>query len=174
MNNKLQMIMLACVFALPVLIATALQTPWLRYAPDETKNFGTVLSPSPQLNEWLPVDPQRDTKAGRWTLVFLGSGACADTCLQQIDISQRIWQVQGTQRERLRLLYLATDEASLPTLDEHWQVDAAATPLPLPEQARVVLVDPEGYGATWYAANFDGSELRKDVRHLLKWSKGGR
>lgn len=174
MNNKLQMILIASVFAVPVLIATALQTPWLRYAPDETKNFGAVLSPSPLLTDWLPADPQRETKAGRWTLLFLSRDECDEACLQQIDTIQRVWQVQGTQRERLRLLYLATDEASLATLDKHWQTDTAVSELPLPEQARVVLVDPEGYGATWYAADFDGSELRKDVRHLLKWSKGGR
>lgn len=174
MNNKLQLVLLACAFAVPVLIATALQTPWLRYAPEETKNYGAVFSPSPALTQWLPTDPQAATQGGRWTLLYLARGECDERCLEQVDLSQRVWQVQGTRRERLRLLYLASVQATPPELDDHWQVAALAAEIPLPAQARIVLVDPEGYGATWYPVDFDASGLRKDVRHLLKWSEGGR
>lgn len=174
MNKKIQLILLACVFAVPVLIATILQTPWLRYAPEETKNYGQVFSPSPDLSGWLPADPAEATLAGRWTLLFLGRQDCQQDCLEQLDLSLRVWQAQGTERERLRLLYVGAATAGLPELDSHWQAVAADTPAVIPAQARIVLVDPEGYGATWYAEDFDGSGLRKDVRHLLKWSKGGR
>lgn len=174
MSKKFQLILLACVFAVPVLIATALQTPWLHYEPEQTKNYGKVFSPSPALQSWLPADPAAATQSGRWTLLFRAQGACGEECLAQVDLCLRVWQAQGTERERLRLLFVAEDPAPLPELDQHWQGAAVSAHAELPAQARVILVDPEGYAATWYPDGFDGSGLRKDVRHLLKWSKGGR
>jgi hypothetical protein len=70
-------------------------------------------------------------------------------------------------------LYALPGGAEAPALEPVW-ISQQRDDTVLPAAARVLLIDPEGYGATWYPAAFDGTELRKDLRHLLKWSKSGR
>lgn len=172
MKKKTQLILLAVAFVLPVLIALAMQTPWFHYDPQATKNYGRVLSPSPQLGDWLPSAPGQ-THAG-WTVAYLADQPCAEDCSAALDLLGRVWAAQGQERDRVRLLYATPPDGTAPTLPAPWVAHPRPFTLEVPAEARVVLIDPEGFGATWYAADFDGTELRKDLRHLLKWSKSGR
>lgn len=181
LDKRLQLILLCLAFGAPVLIALALQTPWLHYDPQATKNYGTLFEPSPALSGWLPApeaepDPTSDQaeKAATWTLTYVAGEQCDATCGVELDLLQRVWAAQGQERDRVRLLYVLPPGARLPTLDAPWISHQRDDSTALPAAARVLLIDPEGYGATWYPAGFDGTELRKDLRHLLKWSKSGR
>ncbi len=179
MNKRLQLILLCVAFGAPVLIALALQTPWLHYDPQATKNYGTLFAPSPALSNWLPAPAEPaaedgDDKVAVWTLTYVAGQECNDDCLAEVDLLQRVWMAQGQERERVRLLYALPAGAQLPALEAIWISHQRDGRVELPAAARVLLIDPEGYGATWYPAAFDGTELRKDLRHLLKWSKSGR
>ncbi len=179
MNKRLQLILLCLAFGAPVLIALALQTPWLHYDPQATKNYGTLFEPSPALSGWLPARGAEPAAASVdevavWTLTYVAGPQCADDCVAEVDLLQRVWMAQGQERERVRLLYTLPAGAPLPPLEPVWISHQRDGSVELPAAARVLLIDPEGYGATWYPAAFDGTELRKDLRHLLKWSKSGR
>jgi hypothetical protein len=172
------MILLCLAFGAPVLIALAMQTPWLHYDPQATKNYGTLFAPSPDLSTWLPA-PETDAagtggaESAVWTLTYVAEPACGADCLAAVDLLQRVWAAQGQERDRVRLLYALPANGVLPPLEAVW-ISQQRDDTNLPATARVLLIDPEGYGATWYPTGFDGTELRKDLRHLLKWSKSGR
>jgi hypothetical protein len=172
------MILLLLAFVAPVLVALAMHTPWLHYDPQATKNYGTLFDPSPKLSGWLPASATAplegaEAKAAVWTLTYVAEAGCDNDCLAAVDLLQRVWAAQGQERDRVRLLYALPGGAEAPALEPVW-ISQQRDDTVLPAAARVLLIDPEGYGATWYPAAFDGTELRKDLRHLLKWSKSGR
>ncbi|MCB1626223.1 MAG: hypothetical protein KDI48_00755 [Xanthomonadales bacterium] len=172
-RNKLQLLLLALVFVAPVVIAVLMQTRLAHYEPEATKNYGTLFETSPQLGAWLPpVEAAR--LHGSWTVAYLASADCGQDCLAELDLLSRVWAAQGQERDRVQLLYVTPTGITPPALAAPWLSHAREVEPAVPAPARVILIDPEGYGATWYPAAFDGTELRKDLRHLLKWSKSGR
>ncbi len=182
-RSRLTLILIAGIFFTPVLIALALQTPWFHYNAEPTKNFGSLITPVQPIGSWLVSPHQSSTETfgeAPWTLLLISRAGCADACLVKAKEIAAIKQIQGRNRNRVKLQLLGADAANTAP-DATWstyvlpnaQFDVLIKTLGVEDQA-LVMLDPLGNAMMHYPANFDGTGVRKDLTRMLKISKAGR
>ncbi|TFH51001.1 MAG: hypothetical protein E4H01_01055 [Lysobacterales bacterium] len=177
------------IFLLPVVGAWLLNV----YAPD-WRPFGT-------LNHGTLVQPVRQVGAarlrhldggamdlgyfsGRWTLVHLSDGDCAQPCIDALLRSHQVQKALGDNMDRVQLLLVLNRPTqaqalelpaaiSLAGADQQWLASftfAEATP---GQSLRIYLVDPQGYLMMRYDPATQQRDLLADLKRLLKISKIG-
>ena len=172
-RQKVQLLLIVAAFVLPALIATLLQTRWFHWDPQTTRNRGDLIKPVIALADSEALTTLfADGK--RWSVLVRFPAACAAACMQRITLLSRFREAQGKEMERVQMVAWSAAGAPLEPLWTGWQPDAAlATRLALDEGA-VMLVDPLGNAMMRYHADADPTDVRKDVAHLLRWSKIGK
>lgn len=172
-RSRLTLVIVALVFAAPLLAALALNlTGW---RPDKTRNYGTLLEPPVDVSA-VPVllatgarldwrDPQ-----WHWTLLALPNDACADACQVRLAELMRLRITLGRNAERLRVVYAgaplpASVTAALAPIVGAHDESGALDPY-RPSQAGALglaLVDPNGLLILRYGAGYDAARLREDI-----------
>jgi hypothetical protein len=185
---RIKLLLLAALFVVPAL------TAWLvfRYAPPRggVNNYGelvevrtirglsgtSLLAPG---GTWA-----MESLAGRWVMVFVSGGACADDCERQLYYMRQVARAQGREEARVARLWLVTDQvspaqalrAAHPGLVMA-RVTSGATAawFPTAEGYRqaIWLVDPLGNVMMRFPDRPDAGRVIKDLRHLLKTSQIG-
>lgn len=176
-KRRLQLVLIAAVFVVPVVIALGLTS------------FGWV----PAAHSYgQPIQPERDlanvpvTLAGGqpfswsnhdavWTLVALPGPDCAKRCLDTLDLVHRAQISLGEHAGKLRLLYLGDppDDVMAKGFGKVWTVATAPSggleKLRAHEDDSVsaVLVTPTGKAFIRYATNFDPRGLRADLAKVV-------
>ena len=113
-RSRLSLLLLFAVFAAPVVLAWLLFYVFPEWKPSATANHGALVEPLRQLPPF-----QFETQAGnsinetflrgKWTLVYLHSGSCADACIDQLFKIRQIRLAQGKNIDRLQRLLLWDD-----------------------------------------------------------------
>lgn len=185
---------LAGLFLVPLALAfcTYYGSDW---RPVRTVNHGVLISPArplPQvrLPQVLPApDPAAPGAAlphGQWSLVYLGSGACADDCRQALFVMRAARLALNTDMSRVAQVFLVTQEccarealardyAGVRVLDA---TGAGAAPLlrefaPEEREHALFVVDPLGNLMMRYDARQNSRGLLEDLQKLLRLSHIG-
>lgn len=177
-RKRLQLILIASMFAVPVLLAGLLaNSGWIPSAKSygegivpqrSVEKVEVMLADGTRLN-WIDPD-------WRWSVVALAGGRCAEKCMHQLDMLHRVRVSLNQNASRVRLLYVGSppEGAQAEELMKVWQVGsdtqhALAEWTPSGDDSlAVLLVKPEGTAITWYADGFDAAGLRKDLAKVTK------
>lgn len=193
-RRRLMLLLLAAIFLGPVLVAG-----YMYYAgvgrPDARVNVGTLIDPPRPLPRAALLTPTGTPTApdflrGKWSLVYVGEGACDARCRQALDDIratrlaldhdapriQRVFLFETTccdkdlvQGEQAGLVAAWLDEKEGAKLRAAFPVGAA----PLAQRGLVYLVDPLGNLMMSYSTPLDKRGVVKDLEKLLKLSRIG-
>jgi len=177
MRNRLVLVALLGVFALPLIVAWVLSaTGW---HPGNTQSSGTLVQPPRDVAN-VPItlrdggklrwpDPQY-----RWTLLALPGSECASACRMRLEEVLRMRLTLGREASRLRVVYIGPD---LPAnyLSRHAYLltgrdDNAALSNERAhgkDRMALALVDPRGLLMMHYASGYSAQGLRSDIKKVL-------
>lgn len=175
-RSRMVIVAVAALFFIPVLVAMFLNSSWSAWAPAATKNFGNLVQP-PLLT--APFQSQTDDRI--WTLALDGRGGCGESCLDHVNLLSQIERAMGRHAARTRraLLIDPQDPAAttlgqrdpqLQLVTDPGQSGLAEAWLAEISSRGAFIVDPQGYLIMTYTAPLDGTGIRKDLNHLLKWT----
>ncbi|MGB0721098.1 MAG: SCO family protein [Gammaproteobacteria bacterium] len=192
-KSRQNLVILWIIFLIPPVGA------WLMYhyggdlVPRATVNKGELYSPArhlelpPMLDENGKPVPA-DHFAHLWTLTYVGTSRCDDACQAQLVIMRQVRTAQNQHMGRVGALYLSVDGEAPADFDK-WRESFSALRLGRTEQRAVVLdqfrvkgeddaqvmgrihvVDPLGNLMMRYRIDQDPSDIRIDIKKLLKVS----
>jgi cytochrome oxidase Cu insertion factor (SCO1/SenC/PrrC family) len=189
------LIALAVLFFAPVAVAFFLYYG-LGWSPGGRVNHGELVEPPVPLPELAlpqldgpPLDASPSLLKGKWTLLYLGAGACSAGCRTDLYNTRQVRAALGAERKRVQRVFLAEGACC----DLEWlhaqqpdlitvQAGAAAAPLmTILEHAgrgpaaadRVYLIDPLGNLMMSYAADARPKGMLEDLKKLLRLSHVG-
>ena len=177
-TKRMQLLLIASLFVLPVLAALILaNSGWVPAA----RSFGVGIVPQRSV-EAVVVKLADGTQISwhdpdwRWSLVAIPGRQCAEACIAQIDLMHRAKISLNQNAPRLRLIYLGAppsgDRASelmLPWLKGTDAAQGFASWKPdVDDGVSAVLVKPDGVAVTFYPNGFDASGLRRDLAKVTK------
>jgi len=182
---------LAALFFVPLMISF-----WLYYSggwrPEGTTNNGELITPVRPLEDVAFTLPDGTTSAragllrDKWTMVYIGSGACNDACQRALWTMRQTRLLLGEDMQRVQRLFIATSdccntdflEREHRGLDVVQPLDPAARDLvaQFPADQRetmVFIVDPLGNLMLRFDSRENPKGFLKDVERLLKLSHIG-
>jgi cytochrome oxidase Cu insertion factor (SCO1/SenC/PrrC family) len=196
-RGRRQLVLLASLFFVPLLVAF-----WLYYGdgtwrPAGGTNQGDLVNPAVPLPEVSLARPDgtrtpADFLQGKWTIAYLGDGACDERCRKALYLSRQSWIALNKDMDRVQRVFLATgpdvdagflaaehadllvalvgaDADSKVLLDQFPAYDGVA-----PTAAgRLYLIDPLGNLVLSYSAAAPDKALLADVKKLLRLSHIG-
>ncbi|MBN3855362.1 cytochrome C oxidase subunit I [Paraburkholderia sp. Ac-20340] len=155
-------------------------------------SYGTLIEPQRPIPSALKVtgddghEVPLDSLRGRWLMISVDGSACNEACVQKLYFMRQVRATQGAERERVLMVWLRTDDASVPAVlrsaypdTRVLRADSAALAAWLPatdstkDTDHIYLVDPNGNLMERFPAHADPSKIKQDVTKLLKWSRIG-
>jgi hypothetical protein len=162
---------------------------WAYYGlqPARRVNYGELLPVvrAPEVQATQPDGRALSLAAfrGKWVLLQVDTGACAEACLKKLYATRQARTMQNAEAERIVRVWLVRDSAapSATLLAEHAGLAVAHVP---PESLRwlpaarspddyVYLLDPLGNVMMRFPADPDIKALSRDLARLLKASRIG-
>lgn len=194
--SRRNILLLAALFALPVVVAYALYFSGWR--PAAFGNHGELVQPArPIADVTLTL---LDGKAvrfhdlrGKWTLITFGAAECLVPCERNLVKIRQVIAAQGKHAERIQSLLIMKDARTRDWLNYAARdfpdmrviigpppaVDALARQFvlpvggPLDNLNRIYVVDPLGNFMMSYPVDADANGIRKDLARLLRASRIG-
>ncbi len=188
-SGRLRLGLLAALFLGPLMAAA-----WLYYsggslAPAGRTNSGALLEPIVNVGEALPTASLSALSGGetdgRWSLVYLNNGVCAEDCEAALYKMRQSRKMLGRDMTRLARLFLhgesAPDKVLLDT--EHdglvtirnsglEQILDRLRPADL-APGGLFLIDPLGNLVMYFPGELEPAEMVADIEHLLDLSRIG-
>ncbi|MGH8040832.1 MAG: hypothetical protein ACREPN_02175 [Rudaea sp.] len=176
-RNRLILIVLVALFALPLFAAFALRSGG--WQPHAVRSSGTLVDPPRDLSAVLTTLTDGSRYAWRdphyrWTLLLLPGQQCGSLCRTRMDEALRMRITLGRNADRLRVLYLgpALPEnfvaARAPLLAGRDDVGALAFAHARGDDAlAVALVDPNAQLMLRYADGYSAQGLRSDIVKVI-------
>lgn len=190
-RGRLQLVLLALLFAAPILFATVFfYVPTLQ--PAERTNYGALVRPAQPLPafQWLdangaPVEKSR--LQGRWTLVYPVGEGCDAVCESDLHDYRQARMLLNDKRTRVQRALLSAQPLALPEMQSRlgeahpdllWLApvapgDAAHALFTGYDPGSVLLVDPLGNLMMAFPPKADLRKVLKDIKRLLRVSQIG-
>lgn len=193
--SRLKFVLLASLFAAPVLGAYITYFYFPEHMPSATTNYGEFFDPVRSLPEEASVvlaggEASREPLLGKWTLVHWVAGDCGSDCEAQLVLTRQTRLSLNDKRDRVRRLLLTGEPGRIADLTARYSeahhdlvvagADADIAELLAHGERGIVLIDPLGNvlmsyqpqaGEAGVQADFKG--IRKDLKKLLKLSNIG-
>jgi hypothetical protein len=191
-RNLRMLALLAGLFLVPLLLAfcTYYGSAW---RPGRTVNHGVLITPArPLPAAELPQAPGTDAAAaqgtllrGQWSLVYLGSGACAAPCREALFVMRSARLALNSDMGRVAQVFLVQGECCAADLAREYPgvrlldatgAGAAALLQQFPQEGRahtLFVVDPLGNLMMSYDARENSRGLLEDLQKLLRLSHIG-
>jgi hypothetical protein len=195
-QGRWKMIALLLVSAAPVI---ASYFTYYVIRPEGRRNFGELIEPQRPLPPMLGLDLEGRTRnleelKGQWLLVSVGSGRCAEGCVQQLYFQRQLRESLGKDKDRMDRVWLVSDMQPpaaelLPGLKDatvlrvpaeelaHWLAPAAGHAI----DEHLYLVDPMGNWMLRFPARLDietAAKAKRDLERLMRasasWDTPGR
>lgn len=177
---------LFALFFTPVILVILMRSPFWDYRPAGMENHGQLVQPPLP----LPID---DDLMGEWLLMYVAPESCGDDCINAITALRQIYKAAGRNQEHLKIVVLnaagnnpqlgSTVAAIYPDI-VFFPAAAAATLGDLkelnsrlqtetgnPVAAHTYILDPMQNVILAYTVGNNPSDINKDLKRLLKWSK---
>lgn len=187
------LLLLAAVCAAPVIASYLMY--YVFKPTGGSGSYGQLIQPQRPIPDNLIVrdetgHPMRlDSLKGQWLLISVGPSACDDACAKKLYFMRQVRATQGAERERVRTVWLRTDDGAIPERVANAYSDTcklivppaqlAAWLPPDPDRAsdsiaaHIYLVDPNGNLMMRFPRDPDPSRIKHDLTKLLKWSRIG-
>jgi cytochrome oxidase Cu insertion factor (SCO1/SenC/PrrC family) len=194
--SRRKILLLAALFALPVIVAYALYFSGWR--PASTGNHGELVQPVRPIADAaltrLDGGSMRFNELhGKWTLLTFSAAECLKPCERNLYNMRQVIAAQGDKAGRVQSVLVVTDLKALEllryTVKDYPGMHVIAGPpqavaelarqftlpagSPLDNLNRVYLVDPLGNFMMSYPADADPNGIRKDLARLLRASRIG-
>jgi len=188
-RGRWKMLAVLAVCAAPVL---ASYFTYYVIKPTTHNNYGTLVDPRsypvpPLASTTLDGRPEGlDKYKGKWIMLKVGGGECAQACQKQLFTMRQERLMQGKEMDRVERVWLVTDRQPLETIlireydGMHMlHADPAAVAKWLPvdpgtkAEDHIYLIDPLGNLMMRFPADPDPRKMYKDVNKLLKASSIG-
>jgi cytochrome oxidase Cu insertion factor (SCO1/SenC/PrrC family) len=188
-RGRWKMLAVLAVCAAPVL---ASYFTYYVIKPTTHNNYGTLVDPRsypipPLASTTLDGRPEGlDKYKGKWIMLKVGGGECAQACQKQLLTMRQERLMQGKEMDRVERVWLVTDREPLETVlireydGMHMlHADPAAVAKWLPvdpgtkAEDHIYLIDPLGNLMMRFPADPDPRKMYKDVNKLLKASSIG-
>ena len=182
-------------FAVLLVCAAPLIASYLAYyvfKPTARDNYGTLIDPRaypvPALaSTTLDGRPEGlDNYKGKWIMLKVGGGDCAEACKKQLFTMRQLRLMQGKNMDRVERVWLITDAEPLDTMliraydGMHMlRADAATVNKWLPADRgthasdHIYVIDPLGNLMMRFPADPEPKKVHKDISKLLKASAIG-
>jgi hypothetical protein len=177
-------------FVVLALCAAPVVAAWLAYfvwQPQSRLNYGELIEAraisDPELRR-LDRSPFRLSQLrGRWVLLQIDSGACAEGCGRKLLYMRQVRLAQGRDAERIERMWLLADgsppDAAL--LRDHEGLHIARAPGPFLAEFpatrspyyHIYLLDPLGNLILRFPSDPDAQRMVKDLARLLRASRVG-
>jgi hypothetical protein len=180
-RGRRSLLVLAALFFLPVALAFYLYYGG-DWRPPGSSAHGELIEPARPLPEVAGAEALR----GKWSLVYVGSGACDEACRRTLFVMRQTRLGLAQEMTRVQRVLLATDTCcdraflrrEHPGLVPIDASDASFAPLlqqfPADERARAIyVVDPLGNLMMRFDARDNPKGLLTDLKKLLKLSHIG-
>jgi hypothetical protein len=160
--------------------------------PTGRTNYGDILDPRlfpmPKLGSSLLGGEAKELDAfkGKWIMLQIDSGACAEACQKKLYDMRQLRLIQGKEMDRVERVWLITDDQPVDTVlirafdGVHiLKVNANTLKswLPLePDtqlQDHIFMIDPLGNLMMRFPKNADPQKMKKDIAKLLRASAIG-
>ena len=190
-KNRIKLIAITSLFALPVLSAWLLFNNPQLLKNKETKNYGELVSPAvpSELKDYIVNAEQFDIAhlKGRWVLLHLDfDGQCDAVCAQSMHIVHQLNVLLSKDSSRLKRVYLdSSGEAGEMMVVQandkelnvfNWQklqINKLKQLIPELADGDMLLVDPLGNIMMKYRQSADPYGIQKDLKLLFKASQIG-
>jgi len=194
--SRRKIVLLALLFALPVVVAYVLYFGGWR--PGATGNHGELVQPPrPIADAALTLLDGKSARVrelhGKWTLLMFSPAECLTPCTRNLYTMRQVIAAQGEKAHRVQAVLVVTDGGALDLLryamKDYPGVRAIVGPpeavkdmarqftlpagSPLDNLNRIYLVDPLGNFMMSYPADADPNGIRKDLARLLRASRIG-
>lgn len=171
-KTRVQLVLIIAAFALPAVIAVLLQTPWFHWDPSSTRNRGELIKPVIAMTAGTAA-PSMLADGHRWSVVVRIPAQCDAGCARRLAMLANLREAQGKEMDRVQMIAWTETGTSPAPVFTSWQPDARLSSLLALPEGGVLLVDPLGNAMLRYRADADPTDVRKDLAHLLRWSKAG-
>jgi cytochrome oxidase Cu insertion factor (SCO1/SenC/PrrC family) len=180
------LLLVAALFMLPIAIAFALYYGRL-WRPSGSVSKGELLAPHP-LDATGLRNPDGSAASlevltGKWTLVYIGDGACDDSCRAALVLGRQTRLALNNEMVRVQRVFLATGNCCASGYFSREQpgliaLDASAAPgllaqFPAYRSNSLYVVDPHGNLMMRHDATHTSNDLLTDLKKLLKLSHIG-
>lgn len=177
---------LFALFFTPVILVILMRSSFWDYRPAGMENHGQLVQPPLA----LPID---ENLKGEWLLMYVAPETCDESCSNAIMALRQIYKAAGRNQEHLEIVVLNAagnnpqlgstvdaiysdiiyiPSATASTLDELRQLNTrlqAETGNPI--AAHTYILDPMQNVILAYTVGSNPSDINKDLKRLLKWSK---
>lgn len=183
-GGKLQLLLISLVFAVPLLLATAMYSFDL-WQPAGRTNHGVILQPIINLHDEVPASPLWSGESAQWLMIYASNENCADACREELLRLRQTRLMLANEMSRVSRIFLHGNSppdrvfldkyhAGLTTITDpelRQLLDAG-----LPRQLRsggIFLVDPLGNLIMYFTPDVDPGDMVDDLKHLLDLSRIG-
>ena len=183
--GRLKMLLVLLVCASPI-IASYVSYYFLK--PDGRTNYGTIVEVKPLSATPLALLNGRPFAMpelkGKWVLVTIDGGACAEACIKKLYAMRQVRLAAGKEKDRLERAWLLNDDAALSTMTMREydgtrmlraQGAALLKEFPAPQRVEdhIYLIDPLGNLVMRFPKDAEPARMKKDLDRLLKASRIG-
>jgi cytochrome oxidase Cu insertion factor (SCO1/SenC/PrrC family) len=196
-RSRAMLLLLAALFLLPLVSAFVLYySDAAGWRPSGRTNRGELIEPPRPLPAVVlldAADQQLDAQLlrGKWTLAYVGDGACDARCSEALTLMRQTWLALGKESDRVQRVFFVTSgccnvdylrnaHAGLITarLDEASDREFLALfpgtgTTPASRAGRIYIIDPLGNLMMSYAREAPPKGLLEDLKKLLKLSRIG-
>ena len=196
-RGRRQLVLLASLFFVPLALAFWLYYGGSHWRPAGSTNKGDLIDPAVPLPAVALAQPDGSRTApgflqGKWTIAYLGDGACDERCRKALYLSRQSRVALNKDMDRVQRVFLATGAAidtafmakEHPDLvlaqigtDADSQGLLAKFPtlggVPAATAGRLYVIDPLGNLVLSYSAAAPDKALLTDVKKLLRLSHIG-
>jgi cytochrome oxidase Cu insertion factor (SCO1/SenC/PrrC family) len=196
-RGRRQLVLLAALFFVPLALAFWLYYGGSHWRPSGSTNKGDLIDPAVPLPAVALAQPDgkrtaADFLQGKWTIAYLGDGACDERCQKALYLSRQSRIALNKDMDRVQRVFLATGPrvdtafmaAEHPDLvlaqigtDAESQSFLAKFPalggVPAATAGRLYVIDPLGNLVLSYSAAAPDKALLTDVKKLLRLSHIG-
>jgi len=179
-KNRLTILVVFLLFALPVVVAYLLGSGLIDFEPDSTKNHGVFISPPIKLADYTDADWVNDLPE-HWTLIYRTPEVCDEACFEWEDKLHRYNLTLAQNADKLELMLLASD-FDLRQQDPYSHITKVATrghqnlnamldelsKQSLENGEGLYVVAPEGYLMMAFAPDNPPEDVIKDLKLLVK------
>lgn len=187
-KGRRTLLLLAAVFLGPMAVAMVLYFTGFQLRPAGTTQHGEFYQPArptPELALTLPGEAGGSVPLrGKWTLIYVGDGACDGGCRQALVEMRQVRRALGRDMDRVQRLFvvtagsadaqfLAREHPGLALLDDGPAVAGLTGVIGATAPGDIVLADPLGNLVMRYPAGTGMKGIHDDLKHLLKISTIG-
>jgi hypothetical protein len=181
-SGRLQLLLIAAVFAVPLIVAAWLYFAGAAFAPEGRANHGLLLEPVVSIEDALPAEA---LAPGQWLLVYSHASPCGDACREALHTTRQLRLMLGAEMHRVTRVFLhgatppdtvftANEHEGLVTLeDENLRALLAERHPASAPGGGYYLVDPLGNLVMYFPPSLAPRDIVADIKRLLRLSHIG-